>query len=31
MLSFSGLRFSDKLTSWIMSNFKEAAHFDENK
>ena len=27
----AGLRFSDKITSWIMSNFKETAHFDKNK
>ena len=27
----AGLRFSDKISSWIMSNFKETAHFDENR
>ena len=27
----AGLRFSDKITSWIMSNFKETAYFDMNR
>ena len=27
----TGLRFSDKITSWILSNFKETAQFDENR
>ena len=25
------LQFSDKITSFVMSNFKETAHFDENR
>ena len=27
----AGLRFSDKITPLIMSNFKETAHFDEDR
>ena len=32
-LSFGGgpgPRFSDKITSWLMSNFKETEHFDRD-